>query len=113
MKDLTIEEWDVLLCSTGYLPPRNGEELDFFDEMYDDYKSRIENRYVDVDMILRGACHVVTDYQYVESNHILEQAKVAEDIKQEYSMAARNFDKLPQDVLDKMKRQHNKDNKNE
>lgn len=28
MKDLTIEEWDVLLCSTGYLPPRNEEELD-------------------------------------------------------------------------------------
>ena len=76
MKDLTIEEWDVLLCSTGYLPPRNEEELDFFDEMYDDYKSRIVNCHVDVDMILRGACHVVTDYRYVESNNILGQAKV-------------------------------------
>ena len=51
MKDLIIEEWDVLLCSTGYLPPRNEEELDFFDEMYEDYKSRIVNCHVDVDMI--------------------------------------------------------------
>ena len=113
MKDLTIEEWDVLLCSTGYLPPRNEEELDFFDEMYDDYKSRIVNCHVDVDMILRGACHVVTDYRYVESNNILGQTKVAEDVKHEYSMAARNFDKLPKDVLEKMRRQHNKDNKDE
>lgn len=113
MKDLTIEEWDVLLCSTGYLPPRNEEELDFFNEMYDDYKSRIVNRHVDVDMILRGACHVVTDYRYVESCHILGRAQVAEDIKHEYSMAARNFDKLPKDVLDKMKRQHNKGKKDE
>lgn len=113
MKDLTIEEWDVLLCSTGYLPPRNEEELDFLNEMYDDYKSRIVNCHVDVDMIQRGACHVVTDYLYIESNHTLERAKVAEDIKREYSMAARNFDKLPMDVLEKMRRQHNKDNKDE
>lgn len=113
MKDLTIEEWDVLLCSTGYLPPRNEEELDFFDEMYDDYKSRIVNRHVDVDMIFRGACHVVTEFRYVESNHTLEQAKVAEDIKHEYSMAARNFDKLPKDILKKMRRQHNKDDHDE
>ena len=62
MKDLTIEEWDVLLCSTGYLPPRNEEELDFFDEMYDDYNSRIVNRHVDVDMILRGACRDYSEY---------------------------------------------------
>lgn len=113
MKDLNIEEWDVLLCSTGYLPPRNEEELDFFDEMYEDYQSRIENQHVDVDMILRTACHVVTDYRYVESNHILEQAKVAEDIRHEYSMAARNFDKLPKDILEKMRRQHNKDEHDE
>lgn len=113
MKDLIIEEWDVLLCSTGYLPPRNEEELDFFDEMYEDYKSRIVNCHVDVDMILRGACHVVADYRYVESNNILGQAKVAEDVKHGYSMDARNFDKLPKDVLEKMRRQHNKDNKDE
>lgn len=113
MKVLTIEEWDVLLCSMGYLPPRNEDELSFFDEMYEGYKSRIENRHVDVDMILKGACHVVTDYRYVENNHVLNQAKVAEDIKHEYSMAARNFDKLPKDILDKMRRQHNKNEHDE
>lgn len=107
MKDLTIEEWDALLCSTGYLSPRNEEELDFFDEMYEDCKSRIENRHVNIEMILKGTCRVVTDFRYVDSNHVSEQIKVAKDVKHGYSMAARNFDNLPKDVLDKMRRQHN------
>ena len=30
MKDLTIEEFETMLCSTGYLPPRTENELIFF-----------------------------------------------------------------------------------
>lgn len=104
MKELTIEEWDALLCSTGYLPPRNEEELDFFCGMYDDYKSRMGNRHVDVEMILKGACRVATDSV---------SAKDTGDTMHEYSMAARNYDKLPKDVLDKMRKQHNSDEHDE
>ena len=37
MKEFTNKEWDVMLCSTGYLPPRNDEELMFFNQMYEGY----------------------------------------------------------------------------
>lgn len=106
MKDLTTEELEVMLCSTGYLPPRNEEELSFFNEMYKDYKPRIKNRHVDVEMILNGGCHIITDYRFYKNPHDTESTKVAEDIKHEYFMAARNFDKLPKEILEKMKKQH-------
>ena len=38
---------------------------------------------------------------------------VAEEFNDGYSMAARNFGKLPKDVLDKMKRQHKRDKDDE
>ena len=106
MKDLTIDELNVLLCSMGYLPSRNEEELLFFDEMYESYKSRLEERCVDIDMILNGSCHIVKEYHFVDNSYILSSSKVAEDIKPAYSMAARNFDKLPKEVLDRMRQQH-------
>lgn len=107
MKDLTIEELEVLLCSTGYLPPRTDEELSFFNDMYEDYKPRTENRHTDVDKILKGACCVVTDFRYNGGKLISAASNVAENVEQDYSMAARNFDKLPKEILDKMKKQHN------
>ena len=60
MKDLSIEELEVLLCSTGYLPPRNEDELSFFSEMYCDYQSHLEDRHVNVDTILNGICKMCT-----------------------------------------------------
>lgn len=113
MKELTIEELEVLLCSTGYLPPRNDEELTFFNEMYDGYKSRLEDRHVDVDAIICGSCEVGSKYQLPEDSQDSYMGKVAEDIHGKYSMAARNFGNLPKSVLDKMRKQHNIDDENE
>ena len=106
MKDLTIDELNVLLCSTGYLPPRNEEELLFFDEIYEDYESCIEDRHMDRDMILNGSCRIVKEYHFIDNSSLLSSAKVAEDIHHPYSMAARNYDKFPKEVLDKMRQQH-------
>lgn len=104
MKDLTIQELDTMLCSTGYLPPRTEEELMFFTQLYEEYTSHIEDRYVDVEAIINGACHIVSNHKYV--NRVESYPMVADEIDHTYSMAARNFDKLPKDILDKMKRQH-------
>ena len=106
MKDLTIDELEVMLCATGYLPPCNEDELSFFEQMYEDYKSRIEDKHVDVEAIINGSCRIVSNYvcseDFAENNY----SNVAEE-SNEYSMAARNYGKLPKDVIDKMRRQHN------
>lgn len=36
MKNLTIDEFEIMLEATGYLPPSNEDELAFFDQMYED-----------------------------------------------------------------------------
>ena len=49
MKNLTINEFEIMLEATGYLPPSNEDELAFFDQMYEDYKPRTVDRHVDVE----------------------------------------------------------------
>ena len=44
MKNLTINEFEIMLEATGYLPPSNEDELAFFDQMYEDYKPRTVDR---------------------------------------------------------------------
>jgi len=63
-----------------------------------------------VGAIISGSCEVVKEYQLPEETIDPYLGKVAEDIHGKYSMAARNFAKLPKSVLDKMRKQHNVDN---
>lgn len=107
MKDLSIEELEVMLCSTGYLPSRDEDELDFFNQMYEGHKTRIENIHVDLDSIVNGTCRIVSLRGYEIKDDDYSQSFVAEDLDPKYSMVARNFDKLPKDILERMKRQHN------
>lgn len=105
MKEFTNKEWDIMLCSTGYVPPRNDEELLFFNQMYEGYKPRIANRHVDVDAIIHGKCHLVSssDMDYDLPSACREVESIDDN---QYSMAARNYTKLPKSILDKMKKQH-------
>lgn len=110
MKEFTNKEWDVMLCSTGYVPPRNDEELLFFNQMYEGYKPRIANRHVDVDAIINGKCNLVPSSDTDDYFNLTVCA--AESINDNlYSMAARNYEKLPKKILDKMKKQHKQKNK--
>ncbi|MDD7303675.1 MAG: hypothetical protein PUG76_03940 [Prevotellaceae bacterium] len=106
MKNLTIQELNTMLCSTGYLPPRTEDELMFFTQMYEERTSRIENRHVDVEAIINGTCRIVSSRTDDLNINGETYRIVAEESDQAYSMAARNFDKLPKDIIDKMKRQH-------
>ena len=105
MRNLSIKEMEKMMCSTGYLPPRNEDELLFFNEMYADYKSRIEDRHIDINSILNGTCRVTSgcDYDLESSDH---SSSMVADVDNKYSMAARNYDKLPKEVLERMKKQH-------
>lgn len=101
MKDLTIDEFEIMLEATGYLPPSNEDELAFFDQMYEDYKPRTADRHVDVEAIVNGRCRIVSDSS--------SNSDISERADNRYSMAARNYSKLPKNVLDKMRRQHKLD----
>ena len=107
MKELTIQEFEALLCSTGYLPPRNEEELVFFEQMCEGQTSSLTGRHVDVDSILNGTCHLVSMSSCREFGHNISSLKTNKTFNIRYSMAARNFNKLPKEVLEKMKNQHN------
>lgn len=48
------DEFETMLCSTGYLPPRTEDELIFFNQMHEGHQSRIADRHVDVDAIVNG-----------------------------------------------------------
>ena len=93
-----------MLGAMGYLPPRSEEEHSFFEQMYEDYVPKTKGTHVDVDDIVNGKCNL-----YEMENHN-EISLVAEDSpkynKMNHSMAARNFDKLPQSVIDKIRNQH-------
>lgn len=106
MKDLTVEEMEVMLSSTGYLPPRNEDELMFFEQMYENYDSRLKDKHVDVESIVNGVCRVVSHNNFDMDEKEQMFSMFAEEPDHTYSMAARNFDKLPKDILEKMKNQH-------
>lgn len=106
MKDLKIKEMEVMLCSIGYLPPRNEDELMFFEQMYENYNSKLKDKHVDVESIVNGVCRVVSHYNFDMDNNNKTFSMGAEEPDSPYSMAARNFDKLPKDILEKMKKQH-------
>lgn len=109
MKNLTIDEFEIMLEATGYLPPSNEDELAFFDQVYEDYKPRTEDRHVDVEEIVNGKCRFVSDSIHISDKISSSNSDVSECAGNRYSMAARNYSKLPKNVLDKMRRQHKLD----
>lgn len=97
----SMEELYNLLCSDGFLPPRNEEELLETEKRMEGYQFKNDNRHVDAQVIINGAsCEVI-------SMKIIDDDIDAETI----GMAARNFENLPQSVIDKIKKQHRKDDK--
>jgi len=95
-----VEELYNLLCSDGFLPPRNEEELLETEMRMMDYQFKNDDRHVDTHAIISGAsCNVVSMKSYDGTEAI------------PLGMAARNFENLPHGVIDKIKKQHRKDDK--
>ena len=97
MKDSII---DKILSSTGYLPPRNEEEMTAFEKIYSKVEID-ENFHVDVESIVNGGCQYKPKVVPMVSSGRFSQS----DLR----MAARNFGNLPEDVIEKLKKQHRDD----
>ena len=92
-----IDELYNLLCSDGFLPPRNEEELLETEKRMVGYQFQNDDRHVDVQAIIKGAsCEIVSMKRY-------DDGMVAEPL----GMAARNS----QEIIDKIKKQHQKNDK--
>ena len=96
-----LEELYNLLCSDGFLPPRNEEELLETENRMAGYQYKNENKHVNTKAIISGvSCNIVSMKTYddgVEARPL--------------GMAARNFENLPNNIVDKIKSQHQKDDK--
>lgn len=97
MKESVI---DKILSSTGYLPPRNEEEMIAFEKIYTKVEID-ESFHVDNDSIVNGGC------QYEPK--VIPMTGSGEFSQDDLRMAARNFGKLPEDVIEKLKKQHKND----
>lgn len=103
MEHIDKNEFMFMLCAIGYLPPRTEQEEDFFEQMYEGYKPNFNNRHIDVDAIIRGECQFISpEKECQEHKQILVQRQGCES----KHMAARNFCKLPKDIVNKIKSQH-------
>lgn len=96
-----IEDLYNLLCCDGFLPPRNEDELLETEKRMVGYQFNNDDKHVDVQAIIKGtSCDIVSMKRY-------DDGMVAEPI----GMAARNFENLPQEIIDKIKKQHQKNDK--
>lgn len=87
---------DTILFSTGYLPPRNEEEMTAFEKVYSQITLKTDF-HVDVDQIVDGNCRVKPIVRrFVRSGASSSDMRVA----------ARNFEALPKDIVAKIKKQH-------
>lgn len=87
---------DKVLSTTGYLPPRNEEEMTAFEKIYSKVEID-ENFHVNVDSIANGGCRVRPQVRSIGNG-----TTTANDMR----MAARNFEAMPKDVIDKIRKQH-------
>ncbi len=107
MKEFTLKEFETMLCATGYIPPRMEDELIFFQQMYQDYKSCIADRHVDIESIINGLCSISESSDNSNAQVSRRGYNMSKPIRSNrYSMVARNYENLPKDIIEKMRSQH-------
>ena len=93
---IKMEELYNLLCSDGFLPPRNEEELLETEKRIADYQLKNDNKHVDAKAIISGvSCNIINMKSF--DDHFVSHP---------FGMAARNFENLPQGIINKIKTQH-------
>lgn len=96
MKESVINK---ILCTSGYLPPRDENEAIEFEKVYANLVVR-DNFHIDVDNIVKGVCPI----KPITRNFGRITAG-----SQDMRIAARNFESLPKELVEKIKNQHTKE----
>ena len=104
-KHITPENIDEWLSSTGFLFPRNELELARFEKLYAESLEGITGKEIDPDKIINGK------HDLIKIIEIKPNVNAGEFI--EYRMAARNGNNIPKHILDKMKKNQDKNRNND
>jgi hypothetical protein len=104
-KHITPENIDEWLSSTGFLFPRNELELARFEKLHAESLEEITGKEIDPDKIIN---------EKKDSTKIIEiKPSLSAGEFTEYRMAARNGSNVPKHILDKMKKNQDKNQKND
>jgi hypothetical protein len=93
-----LNEW---LAPLGYLFPKNSWELKQFEILHGSYDYKLNDKSIDVDAIIEGRFQSKAIVQIP----LLEEE---ENTIQELRMAARKGEAVPEEILEKMKRNQEK-----
>ncbi len=92
--DITPENVNEWLGSTGFLFPRNRTELARFEKLYSDFDHKLSGEIVDPEKIIKGESHSIS----------IEPQQDDNDTYENWKMAARKFQDIPDHIIQKMKK---------
>ncbi|MEX2482921.1 MAG: hypothetical protein WED10_00075 [Brumimicrobium sp.] len=95
--------------SVGLAFPRSQQELEVFNKLYSNYKFKISSELVNPDQIYNGNFEKST---IIKSSPSTKRSISLNKTVESWRMAARNNEsKLPKDILERMKKNHEKKSK--
>lgn len=97
-----LNEW---LASTGFLFPRNEVELKRFETLYKEGDEDLSDMNVDIQRILKGTPRLIP------ATHRI--SVVPQEELRQYRMVARKGSTIPSHILEKMKRNQEKGNRDD
>jgi hypothetical protein len=98
---IEIEQLDSWLSSTGFLFPGNELELYRFNKLFDDYDYKLDNVSIDPIAIINNTFH--REPKVI----IMFDDEVDQEIEGLRMVARKGTKKLPQHIIEKMRRKHN------
>ena len=93
-KSITPENIYEWMASTGFLMPRNEIELERFEKLFKDVDLGLTGKEIDPNKIISG--------EYKIDKKALVPKDISSDQIKEYRIAARNGEKLPANIMDKI-----------
>ena len=99
-KHITPENITEWLSSTGFLFPRNEVELERFEKLYSEDDFGLTGTEIDPDKIIDGTFRENKTFKIPDN---IQQKEISP-----YRMVARNGNKLPKHIMDKIKKNQNK-----
>ncbi|WP_075603788.1 hypothetical protein [Saccharicrinis aurantiacus] len=99
-KNIKADRFDELLAIAGYTYPRNDEELEQFEALYEDYNFKLKGVRINSDEIIRGSFEKkgkVINIQSVEEKQDISEIQIA---------ARKGNEGISQSILVKMKSKH-------
>lgn len=98
-KSLTPENFEEWICSTGFLLPRNDRELARFEKLFGKVDETLTGKEIDPEKILSGQLRPKTQ-------KTIKLDTSSGELGDLYRMAARKGNDISDDILSKMKKNH-------